>query len=95
MTEGNGSMSTSTEELQEQMKDLRKDHEVQVATQAGAQATQAAAQAGAEATQAAMQAGHASTFAATHAGTWSTMAASWIAFVVGIFMGLAISATRR
>lgn len=95
MAEGNGSMSTSTEELQQQVHDLRKDHEVQVASQAGAQATQAAAQAGAEATQAAMQAGQASTFAATHAGTWSTMAASWVAFVVGIFMGLAISATRR
>lgn len=95
MTEGNGSMSTSTEDLQQEVKDLRKDHEVAVATQAGAQATQAAAQAGAEATQAAMQAGQASTFAATHAGTWSTMAAGWIGFVVGIFLGLAISNTRR
>lgn len=95
MAEGNGTMTTSTEELQGQVQELRKDHEVQVAAQSGAQATQAAAQVGAEATQAAMQAGQASTFAATHAGTWSTMAASWIAFVVGIFMGLAISATRR
>lgn len=88
-------MSTSTEELEKQVHDLRKDHEVQVATQAGAQATQAAAQAGAEATQAAVQAGQMSTFTATHAGTWSTMAASWIAFVVGIFLGLAISGSRR
>lgn len=95
MTEGNGSMSTSTEELQQQVQDLRKDHEVQVATQAGAQATQSAAQAGAEATQAAMQAGQASTFAATHAGTWSTMAAGWVAFVVGMFLGLAVANTRR
>ncbi|HVF53704.1 MAG TPA: hypothetical protein VNC78_08880 [Actinomycetota bacterium] len=95
MAEGNGSTTTTTEELHEQILELRKDHEVAIASQSGAQATQAATMAGADATQAAMQAGQASTFAATHAGTWSTMAASWVAFVVGIFMGLAISATRR
>ena len=49
-----------------------------------AQATQAAAMAGAEATQ-----------AAAHAGTWSTMVAGAGGFVVGIFLGMAISAARR
>ncbi|MQB02179.1 MAG: hypothetical protein GEU78_18330 [Actinobacteria bacterium] len=77
-------MSTNTEELQEQVQELRKDHEVQMATQGGAQATQTAT-----------QAGQASTMAATQAGTWSTMAAGWIGMVVGMFLGLAIANTRR
>ena len=49
-----------------------------------AQATQAAAMAGAEATQ-----------AAAHAGTWSTMLAGAGGFVVGIFLGMAITNARR
>jgi hypothetical protein len=46
--------------------------EVQVATQAGAHATQAA----------------------THAGTWSTMLAGGAGLVVGMFLALALTATR-
>ncbi|MDQ4145129.1 MAG: hypothetical protein M3198_15590 [Actinomycetota bacterium] len=74
----------STEELQQDLQDLRREHEVQAATQAGAQATQAAT-----------QAGQASTMAATQAGTWSTMAAGWVGMVVGLFLGLAIANSRR
>lgn len=96
MGEGNGSaMSSSTEDLREEVQNLRKDLEVQAATQAGAQATQAATMAGAEATQTAIQAGNAATTAAAQAGTWSTMAAGWVGMVVGMFLGLAIANTRR
>lgn len=49
-----------------------------------AQATQMATVAGAEATQ-----------AAAHAGTWSTMVAGSGAFIVGIFLGMAVAATRK
>lgn len=49
-----------------------------------AQATQAAAMAGAEATQ-----------AAAHAGTWSTMMAGSAGLVVGLFLGIAVAATRQ
>lgn len=48
------------------------------------QATQAATLAGAQATQ-----------AAAHAGTWSTMLAGAGSLVIGIFLGIAISAGRR
>lgn len=82
--EGNGSMSISTEDIQQEVQDLRKDHEAQAAAHAGAQATQAAT-----------QAGQASTVAATQAGTWSTMAAGWVGMVVGMFLGLAIGNSRR
>ena len=95
MTEGNGTMTTSTDDLQQEVQDLRKDLEVQAATQAGAQATQAASMAGAEATQTAMQAGNAATTAAGQAGLWSTMASGWVGMVVGMFLGLAIANTRR
>lgn len=88
-------MSMSTEDLQGQVQELRKDLEVQAATQGGAQATQAATQAGAHSTQAAAQAGQMSTMAATQAGTWSTIAAGWVAMVVGMFLGLAIANSRR
>ena len=47
------------------------------------QAVDAATQVGAHATQ-----------AATHAGTWSTMLAGGVGLVVGMFLALAISATR-
>jgi len=77
-------MSTNGEDLSTQLQELRKDFEVQAATQGGAQATQAAT-----------QAGQMSTMAATQAGTWSTMAAGWIGMVVGMFLGIAITATRR
>lgn len=88
-------MSTTSEDLQGQVQELRKDFEVQAATQGGAHATQAATQAGANATQAAAQAGQMSTMAAAQAGTWSTIAAGWTSMVVGIFLGLAIANTRR
>jgi hypothetical protein len=60
-----------------------------------AQATQAATMAGAEATQAAAMAGAQAAQAAAHAGTWSTMVAGSAGFVVGIFLGMAIAATRK
>ena len=47
------------------------------------QAVDAATQAGAHATQ-----------MATHAGTWSTMLAGGVGLIVGMFLALAISATR-
>jgi hypothetical protein len=77
-------MSTTSEDLQSQVQELRKDFEVQAATQGGAQATQAAT-----------QAGQMSTMAATQAGTWATMAAGWIGMVIGMFLGLAIANSRR
>ena len=49
-----------------------------------AQATGAATLAGAQATQ-----------AAAHAGTWSTMLAGAGGLVVGIFLGMAIAASKR
>jgi hypothetical protein len=49
-----------------------------------AQATQAATLAGAQATQ-----------AAAHAGTWSTMLAGAGGLVIGMFLGVALSGTRR
>lgn len=54
------------------------------------QATQAAVQTGAQATQAAVQAGAASTNAAAHAGTLAAVGAGSVAFIVGIFLGIAI-----
>ena len=47
------------------------------------------------AVQEASMAGQASTDLATHAGTWSTMLAGSIALVVGIFLGIAVTAARR
>jgi hypothetical protein len=81
-------MSTSSEDLQQQVQELRKDFEVQAATQSGAQATQAAGQTAA-------QAGQMSTMAAMQGGTLSTIAAGWISMVVGIFLGLAIANSRN
>ena len=74
-----------------ELESMKVDLAVQKATQAGAQATQAATQAGQAATQAATQAGQAATTAAAQAGMSMTMMAGFIAFVVGIFLGLAIS----
>ena len=44
--------------------------------------------------QAATQAGANATQAATHAGTWSTMLAGGAGLVVGMFLALALTATR-
>ena len=44
--------------------------------------------------QAATEAGAHATQAATHAGTWSTMLAGGAGLVVGMFLALALSATR-
>jgi hypothetical protein len=72
-------MGSSEKDVQE----LRKDFEVQAATQAGAQATQAATQAGGMAT-----------MGATQAGMAATVAVGGIGLIVGIFLGLAIAASR-
>jgi hypothetical protein len=77
--------------LRQDIEDLKRQHEVTEATQAGAQATQAATQAGAEATQAAVQAGQATTMAAAQAGLASSVAAGAVAMVVGLFLGMAIA----
>lgn len=83
MTESKNGTGDPTD-LHEELLELRKDMEVQAATQAGAQATQAATLAGAQATQ-----------AAAHAGTWSTMLAGSAGLVVGIFLALGFAATNR
>ena len=44
--------------------------------------------------QAATDAGAHATQAATHAGTWSTMVAGGAGLVVGMFLALALTATR-
>ena len=44
--------------------------------------------------QAATQTGAHATQAATHAGTWSTMLAGGAGLVVGMFLALALTATR-
>jgi len=67
------------------------DVESRVRTLETAQATQAAALAGAEATQAAASAGMTATGMAVQAGNMTTVAAGSMAFVVGIFLGLAIA----
>lgn len=77
--------------LRQDVENLKREHEVTEATQAGAQATQAAAQAGAEATQAAVQAGQATTMGASQAGLMATVVAGATALVVGMFLGIAIS----
>lgn len=60
-----------------------------------AQATQAATLAGAQATQSAGMAGMSSTMGAMQAGTMATMVAGAGGFIVGIFLGMAISRNRR
>lgn len=88
-------MAEQRDDVQHQLEDLRRDQAVQAATQAGAQATQAATQAGQAATQAATQAGQAATTAAAQAGLAGAVASGFVAFVVGIFLGLAISNIGR
>ena len=63
---------TTSNDLAQELQDLKKTVEVQAATEAGANATQAA----------------------THAGTWSTMVAGGAGLVVGMFLALALTATR-
>ncbi len=70
---------TESNDVQQDVQDLRHDLDVQAATQAGAQSTQAATQAGAQATQAATQAGQA-----------AAVASGFVALIVGIFLGMAI-----
>jgi hypothetical protein len=72
-------MSSSPEDLKQEVEDLKT-----------AQATQAATQAGAQATQAATQAGTMSTMAASQAGMVATMAAGFVGLIVGMFLGIAI-----
>jgi hypothetical protein len=47
------------------------------------------------AVQEATMAGQAATDAAAHAGTWSTMMAGSVAFIVGMFLGVAVASARR
>lgn len=60
-----------------------------------AQATQVATTAGAQATQAATQAAAAATGAAGMAGLASSVASGAVAFIVGVFLGLAIAKAGR
>jgi hypothetical protein len=76
-------MSTSQDDLKQEVEDLKT-----------AQATQTATQGGAQATQAATQAGQMSTMAASQAGMMTTMAAGFVALIVGIFLGLAIANSK-
>jgi hypothetical protein len=82
-------------DVRQDVQDLRHDLDVQAATQAGAQATQAATQAGAQATQAATQAGQAATTAAAQSGLAAAVASGFVAFVVGIFLGMAITRSNH
>jgi hypothetical protein len=66
-------------DVQQDVQDLRHDLDVQAATQAGAQSTQAATQAGQAATQ-----------AAAVSGVAAAVGSGFVAFVVGIFLGMAI-----
>jgi hypothetical protein len=70
---------TESNDVQQEVQDLRHDLDVQAVTQAGAQATQAATQAGQAATQ-----------AAAVSGVAAAVGSGFVAFVVGIFLGMAI-----
>ena len=72
-------MSTTMTESANETKDLRQ----QIQDIEKTMEVQAATQAGANATQ-----------AATHAGTWTTMLAGGAGLVVGMFLALALTATR-
>ena len=71
-------------DVQQDVQDLRHDLDVQAATQAGAQSTQAATQAGAQATQ-----------AAAVSGVAAAVASGFVAFVIGIFLGMAIAKSNH
>jgi hypothetical protein len=79
-----GTTTMSTNELMDQVQDLKTSQAVMQAELMGAQATQGAT-----------EAGHAATNAAAAAGTWSTMLTGAVAFVVGIFLALAFVAVAR
>ncbi len=66
-------------ELRREIDDLRRELEVQGATLAGVDATLAAT-----------QAGQAATTAAVQLGIISTIVVGFVAFVLGVFLGLAI-----
>ncbi|HWH15716.1 MAG TPA: hypothetical protein VNT51_13310 [Miltoncostaeaceae bacterium] len=74
----------STNDLEQQVQDLKTSQAVMQAELMGAQSTQAAT-----------EAGHAATNAATAAGTWSTMIAGAAGFLLGIFTALAFVAVAR
>lgn len=71
-------------DVQQNVQDLRHDLDVQAATQAGAQATQAATQAGQAATTAAAQAGQA-----------AAIAAGFVGLIVGTLLGIAIAQSKN
>ena len=71
-------------DVQQDVQDLRHDLDVQAATQAGAQSTQAATQAGAQATQ-----------AAALSGVAAAVASGFVALIVGIFLGMAIAKSKH
>jgi F0F1-type ATP synthase assembly protein I len=71
-------------DVQQNVQDLRHDLDVQAATQAGTQATQAATQAGAQATQ-----------AATQAGLATAIVAGFVGLVVGTLLGIAITQSNN
>lgn len=103
MAEGGSGLSTQMSNqstnngggTEERLHALETAQAVQAATVAGIEATQAAAMAGAEATQSAAQAGNMATTSAMQAGNMATMLAGSAGFVVGIFLGLAISNAQR
>ena len=74
----------STNDIEQQVQDLKTTQAVMQAEFSGAHATQAAT-----------EAGHAATNAATAAGTWSTMIAGAAGFILGIFLALAFAAVAR
>jgi cell division protein FtsX len=72
-------MSSTATESRNETKDVRQE----IQDLKKAMEVQSATEAGAHATQ-----------AATHAGTWSTMLAGGAGLVVGMFLALALTATR-
>ena len=64
---------TKNSHLEHEVQQLRKDMEVQVATEAGMHATQTAA----------------------HAGTWAAIIAGGAGLVVGMFLGITLTAVGR
>lgn len=75
--------TTDVRKLETELHELKKDFDVQQATQAGVDSTMAATQAGQTATTAAAQ-----------AGTWSTVAVGGVALTVGMFLALALVGIR-
>jgi phosphotransferase system glucose/maltose/N-acetylglucosamine-specific IIC component len=82
-TETRNETPTKDKDVRQEVQELKHQLELQTATQAGIDATQTATTAGAQTTQAAAQ-----------AGTWSTMLAGSAGLVVGMFLALALVATR-